>query len=122
MRLGSDSAQFDLSDADSPPVDRLDAVLAIAGEILEEYGSDPGATRVERLARWVTLNFGAPSESERAGCISHYACGAYSAWRVGEYVGLSVKHADYRNPEPISLEDARALATALVRAVEEAES
>ncbi len=40
-----------------PPIDTLDDVLAIAGEILTEYAGERG-TRIERLARWLVANVG----------------------------------------------------------------
>lgn len=120
MRYGRGESTFDVTDAGGPAIDGVDAVLAVAAEVLEEYGPDPGATRIERMARWITLVAGAPLSSETAGSITHYPCGSHSVWRVGEHVGIA-PHADYRNPDPIPLEDARRIAAALLRAVEAAE-
>lgn len=58
--------KFDLTDID-PPEDTLDDVLAIAAEVLAEYGEDVESqrTRIARMAQWLVLNVGGePHQTE----------------------------------------------------------
>lgn len=127
MRHGSGTAHLDLSDVE-PPIDTIDAILTVAGEVLADYGADPGATRIERMARWIALNFGYHDvgvETEHVGLLTHYALDHASVWRVGSAVGMTTEvstRAQRLNPKPLSLDEARAVSAALVRAVEEAEA
>lgn len=64
--------RFDLTDIEDAggPVDHLDAVLDVAGEVLSEYGGDPGTTRIERMARWILCTTGMPHTLEAAGALA----------------------------------------------------
>lgn len=48
---------FDLSDV---ALDKLDDVLDVAVEVIDENSPQPGATRIERMARWLAGNVGGP--------------------------------------------------------------
>lgn len=123
MRHGTGTAQFDTTDVDdSPPIDRIDDVLTIAASVLEDYGPDPGATRIERMARWLLLNVGSLPLCERAGAISRFRVEKLHVVRVGDKVGITVPASSWSNATHVPHEQARELAVALLRAVEQAES
>jgi hypothetical protein len=126
MRHGSGTASFDLSDTD-PPLDTVDSILSVATSVLVDYASESGHSRIERMARWIVLNLGdvdTYSIITRVGSITHHELERSSVWRVGEQVGATTNVATRegrRDPQALRHEDARAMAVALFRAVEEAE-
>ncbi len=138
MRLGDNDNHFDLSDAglpDLPPIDRLDGALDVAASVLRDYGPDPGNTRIERLARYVSLNLGDEPCLAQAGAVTHWVVsfprqtrpgvppleGRVDVWRVGEHVGLQLDVQNDRSVAALSPDLARAVAIALLRAAERAE-
>lgn len=118
---GSVHGKFDLSDVgvECPPIDKLDALLDAVAEVLDENAPDPGRTRVERMARWLALNVGgAPyAPAYTSGAISKFQLAdGFEVWRVGEHV--VVEHDDHG----LNItSQARAIAVAILRAVELAE-
>jgi len=132
MRHGSGSGHFDLSDADlsygEAPIDTVDTIVTVATSVLVDYADESGCSRIERMARWIILNFGhhdAWSIVTRVGGITHRELERASVWCVGQQLGVTTNVAtreERRDPQAISHDDARAIAAALIRAVEEAES
>lgn len=125
MRLGGAQNKFDLSDVEVQ-LDSLDTVLDIAGEVLYENAPEPGSTRIERMARWLALNVGTPIPFQSTGACHKFTTGdVFSKTRfvdvlvVGDMIGLCVGgiHA-----AKISKQEAREIATALLRAVEFSEA
>lgn len=112
------------------PIDSLDQVLDVAASVLEDYApeaADGRHTRIDRMARWITLNMGSPIVCEEAGGIVRHALSCnpggvptelISVWRVGNTVGI-----ECAGPvKKLSYQAARDLAAALIRAVEAAEA
>lgn len=125
MRLGAQN-KFDLTDVDDIKLDSLDTVLDIAGEVLYENAPEPSNTRIERMARWLALNVGTPIPFQSAGECHKFTTGdVFSKTRfvdvlvVGELIGLCVGGIDAAK---ISRQEAREIATALLRAVEYADA
>lgn len=119
MRHGTGTAHFDTSDdIGPPPIDTLDGILNVAGSVLEDYGPDPGGTRIERMARWITFNVGAPPCFERAGGLARFHCAQdVKVERCGILVGIDAR----TQVAPLLADDAREVAAALLRAAEMAE-
>lgn len=120
MRLGGKN-DFDVTDVDAPAIDSLDGVLDVAGDVLRDYGPDPGRTRIERMARFIALNLGgAPYSSTRVGTVERCRLDhGVTIIRSGEKFALEqggmtlvVGHAAF---------EARALAVALLRCAENAD-
>ena len=111
--------KFDVTDVPAP-VDRIDAALDVAAEVLGEYGDHAGMTRIERLARYVALNLGdEPYIHQGAGSIERYGVRNVEVVRVAQVIGLRV--AGGALSDKLTPADARAIAVALLRAAERAE-
>lgn len=99
----------------TPPVDTVDAALEIAGEVLAEYGDDPGATRIERLARFVLLAAGGVGDAEWAVySVLHDLHVTTNFAQVVIHSGVGVRYVD--------VSTARTLAAALLHAADLAEA
>lgn len=111
-----------------PPVDRVDSVLDVACSVLADYGSGPGATRIERLARWIAANLDASPTLEQTGWVSRFWCARSRTpgeerkdlvvWRIGSLICVEV---DGTRSDELTADEARELATVLFRAAEKAE-
>jgi hypothetical protein len=124
-------ARFDLSDVvtdEAPIVDKVDVILDVATEVLRDYGSVVGDTRIERMAKWIVYSLGNDPCSSQAGMISRWNVCAegrptltqfVDVYRVGEHVGISC--GGIRPLVKLDPERARMLGTALFRAAEKAE-
>lgn len=112
---------FDLSDVHNSAivVDRLDAVLEIATEVVGECAPDPGQTRLERMARWLCYNLGGEPycPAEKAGSITRFHCGNYSVWVCGDKIGLG-HGGDTDSVRPVERQETFAIAVALLRSLE----
>lgn len=122
MRYGGDN-EFDTSDTETVVVDKIDTLLDdVVVSVLQDYGPDPGDTRVERMARWLALNLGGPPyDIEQSGNLERTRLdhGSITVLRVGEKFmidqgGLTMIVAE-------AAHEARCLAVALLRAAENSE-
>lgn len=131
MRYGGNN-QFDTSDS-LAPIDRLDAVLDIAAEVLIDHGSCEGMTRIERLARYITTHLGGePYAAEIAGTIAKFmttttwcstqaesaAAERILVWRIGSLIALESPEGNHTR---LDIDQARSVAVMLLRASELAE-
>ena len=77
---------FDISDVFAP-IDRIDAALDVAVEVLGEYGPDPGQSRIERLARFMMANIGGePYGFKQVGSIANFQHDDVHVTRIGTQV------------------------------------
>lgn len=101
-------------------IDSVSEVLAVATEVLQEYGDVPGDSRIERMARWVVLNLGVEVDEAHLGSVSRVRTtdGLQRVWRIGSLVGI-----DYigSNQGDGNADTARQLAKALLICVERSE-
>ena len=119
MRHGSGTAHFDLTDVPDPrerELDGVDAILALAAEVINEFGSDPGDTRIERLARFVVGRLGAPLPSSidaphRVTCLLPQAPAGNQAQHF-----VLIPPTDYLEPD-----EARAFAAEILRVADSVE-
>lgn len=112
-----------------PPADRVDAVLDVACSVIADYGGSSTSTRIERLARWVLANLDACPTLEQTGTVAKFYCARRRSpedqrrpivvWSVGALIAVELE--DGSRSEALSAEDARELATALLRAAERSE-
>jgi hypothetical protein len=113
MYYGQNNNAFDTSDVD-PSVPTLDDVLNIAAEVLAEYGGVPGNTRIERFARFVSLNLGGePYGKNTSGDYSSSDAIAIMP------IGYSIF---FRGDGSVDPDTAREIAVAFLRAAEAVES
>lgn len=131
----SDTAdKFDLSDvatpaAFEPPNDTLDDVLAVAADVLADYGEDQASshTRIARMAWWLIENVGGePHQTERAGSIARYTTPSLPVRplvRVGSIYAVEQKDDVKATHTGFAVGDEAALAfaTAIIRATETSE-
>lgn len=117
-------SDFDLSDVTVQEPDTLDDVLAIAAEVLAEYGEDRAPTRIRRLAEWLVMNVGGePHQTEPLGqglCeryrVHHTA---YQLVRVGGIFAVeNGSNGCPHTPIAVGTEAARAFAVAILRSCE----
>ena len=111
--------------------DRIEGVLSIAREVIDEHGDEHGWTRIERLARWIIHNVGWSVTEERAGSVSRLHLGpamngdTLSVIRASSFIGVetigSTEERESRTIVVSSPEQARDLAAALYRAADQAE-
>lgn len=127
MRYGSGTAHFDgddLTDTErvqgdprERELDGVDAILALAAEVIDEYGADPGDSRIERLARFIVGRLGVPLPSEvpaphRVTCLLPQA----PEGRQSQHFVL-VPTPDYLEPD-----EARAFAAEILRVADSVEN
>ena len=122
MRFGSRNG-FDLTDVEDP-IDCVDQILDVAGDVLRDYGNECGQTRIERMARWIALNLGGPPyESKRAGGLEKIILGTgdhdLAVLRAGHFFGIEQDGVTIIVGR--SALEARSLAVALMRCAEHAE-
>lgn len=122
MTKHGDGNQFDVSDVvQAGPIDSIDGVLDVASSVLGDYGSDPGATRIERMARWIVHRVGDPVAIASAGSLSKARTeSGIGALRCMDFVALA--HEGKVVTPRLTPDEARELAVALLRMAELAET
>lgn len=101
-------------------VDSVRDIVNVAVDVLKDYGVTQGDTRIERMARWIALNFIVELKDVRSGSVSRITTDdtRILAMQVGDHVG-------FRSDEvtrSLRKETARQLAVALLVCVERAEN
>jgi hypothetical protein len=113
VRHGENHNRFDVREA-GLPVDSLDQVLNVAGEVLAENGAAPGDTRIERMARFIAFNLGGrPYGALRSGRFD--VSEVLAVWQTGGLIGFD-------GTATVEPDTARAAMVALLRAAELAEA
>jgi hypothetical protein len=115
--------RFELTDLE-PPVDTLDGVLDVAAEVLAEYGGERSDSRIERMARWIAANVGGEpyQMTETSGAMAKAVMPRCAIWRVGEQFGFEAKDTEIILHMAETPAEARAVAVAILRAVDLAEA
>jgi hypothetical protein len=126
VRYGG-SNEFDVSDVpdgELPVIDSIDGILDVAREVLGDYGGVHGNTRIERMARWLAANIGAPPfTTERpADNMVRYRIheNAHNLVRVGGIYTVEEQKTGIQTALAVGSDGAHSFAIALLRAVEEA--
>jgi hypothetical protein len=115
-------ADFDLSDVVGR-VDSVREILDVAVGLLRDYGTVPGDTRIERMARWIVFNLAMHLRDVHSGSKSAvYANDELAAIQCDKHVALSARVKTYAYvARPMSTEEARKLATTLLACAERAD-
>lgn len=100
--------------------DNVRDIVNVAVDVLRDYGTACGDTRIERMARWITLNLAVELHDVRAGAMATITTDdtRVLALQVGDHVGFRCDDVT----RSLRKETARQLAVALLICVERSEN